>query len=253
MKNSYSKNKNLEKALFSAKDFIACMNFDRKDLPRKYVLIYQKTPLNYLKKKYKGSLTVRKIHEDIKIYQIGSIGVVKLDGIGAPNAVAILEELIALGGRHFLNLGSAGGLKRLGIFVCDKAIRGEGTSSHYMPRGKYSYPDRRLTEKLAESLKKEGLDYEMAPVWTTDAVYRETKTKISQYRREGVAAVDMEASALFVVAMVKKVKMAAAFAAGDLLGEKWTPQFNEMTHKKALNKLVNAGIECLMGSRSENA
>ena len=41
--------------------------------------------------------------------------------------------------------------------------------------------------------------------WTIDAPYRETVAEIRRYRQEGVATVDMEASALFAVAAYRGV------------------------------------------------
>jgi len=78
----------------------------------------------------------------------------KMTGIGAPNATAVFEELIALGGKEFINVGTAGGLHHEGIFLCNKALRDEGTSHHYLPNGKFTYPDEKLTKKLGRLLEK---------------------------------------------------------------------------------------------------
>ncbi|HEY3289012.1 MAG TPA: hypothetical protein VGK87_02685, partial [Anaerolineae bacterium] len=58
-------------------------------------------------------------------------------GIGAPLAIGILEEVIALGCRKFIACGGAGVLNRdiaVGhIIVSVSAVRDEGTSYHYLP------------------------------------------------------------------------------------------------------------------------
>jgi uridine phosphorylase len=55
-------------------------------------------------------------------------------GIGAPAAATVLEELIALGVREFISIGTAGCLqpqRALGeAIVCTGAIRDEGVSHH---------------------------------------------------------------------------------------------------------------------------
>ena len=57
--------------------------------------------------------------------------------MGAPLAVGILEELIALGCRKFIACGGAGVLNQaiaLGNLVIPaSAVRDEGTSYHYLP------------------------------------------------------------------------------------------------------------------------
>jgi hypothetical protein len=69
--------------------------------------------------------------------------VLKVPGFGAPTAVMTLEELIAFGINRFVNLGTAGGLQAelsVGdLVICDRAIRDEGTSHHYVPFEKYAY------------------------------------------------------------------------------------------------------------------
>lgn len=58
-------------------------------------------------------------------------------GIGAPAAVATMEEMIAFGCRTFIAVGGAGALipdLALGYaMVVDQALRDEGTSHHYLP------------------------------------------------------------------------------------------------------------------------
>lgn len=239
------KNKHLEESLFSPED-----NFKRKKhlrkiskRPKRYIIIYYPYLLNFFKRKYKPRRI--DINRLITLYQYKDIAVVQMTGIGAPNAVTVLEELICLGGKEFLNIGSAGGLHDFGVFLCDKAIRDEGTSYHYLPHGKHSYPDKYLTEKLAKSIRKHGLEFQKGCTWTIDAPYRETIKEINHYRNEGVKTVDMEASALFAVATVRNVKIASAFVVSDILGEKkWNPQFDAKHVKQKLEELVDISVDC---------
>jgi uridine phosphorylase len=169
-----------------------------------------------------------------------------MKGIGSPHAATILEELISLGGKEFLNIGLAGGLDTFGIYLCEAAIRDEGTSHHYLPQGKYSYPDSKLTQRLARCLKKNRIEFTRGITWTIDAPYRETKTEIAHYKKEGVKTVEMEASALFAVAKMRKVKIASAFAVSDIVGgEAWDPQFQAKHVVQNVNKLFDVGVECL--------
>ncbi|MEK6904857.1 MAG: nucleoside phosphorylase, partial [Nanoarchaeota archaeon] len=181
------------------------------------------------------------------IYQHKNIGIVLMTGIGSPNAATVMEELIALGGKEFLNIGSAGGLKDFGIFLCEKSIRDEGTSYHYITLGKYAYPDKGLTNRLEKQLVKNRISFQKATSWTIDAPYRETKAEIQKYKKQGVATVEMESSALFTVAQVRKVKIASAFVVSDILGDdKWDPQFDAKHVNQNLNKLFDVALECLL-------
>jgi uridine phosphorylase len=242
------KNKHLEKALFHAEDWINYRKFDKSKFPKKLIITYQGSALRYLRKKFKGKYTEFKIHTNFKVHIIDGkgIGFVKMTGIGAPHAGTMVEELIGLGVKKIINIGTAGGLQKEGVFLCDRAIRDEGTSYHYISSGKYSYPDEKLTKELEKSIKKIGLNYEKATTWTIDAPYRETKTEIEHYRKQGVATVEMEASALFAIAKLRKVKIASAFIVSDTLIEEWNPKFHHINVIKTQNRLMDAAIDCLI-------
>lgn len=217
------------------------------DIPKKCVLAYQTSALNYFRRRYKPEAKI-KLNPDLIIHRYNNVGFVRIAGIGSPNAVACLEELVALGGKTFLTIGNAGGLQHEGVFLCTKALKDEGTSYHYTRCGKYSFPDKKLTLKFGKYITKQGIELSKGSTWTIDAPYRETKAEIKHYAKKGISTVEMEASALFAVAQYRKAKIASAFVVGDLLTEKgWEPKFREIAKKRALNQLVDASISCLLG------
>ena len=236
-------NKHLHESLFSPKDYVKYRKVKRKNLPAHYILTYQRSAKAYFLRKFKPKKL--KAHGHLDIYIHKGIGFVKMNGIGSPHAVTTFEELIALGGKEFLNIGTVGGLKSPGVFLCTKALRDEGTSSHYTSHEPFSYPDERLTNSFRKTLIQQNLNPIDAATWTIDAPYRETKAEIEHYRNKNIATVEMEASALFAVAKYRKVKIASAFVVSDILGEKWDPQFHKLNLKVTLNKLIDAGVSCL--------
>ncbi|MEK7655485.1 MAG: nucleoside phosphorylase, partial [Patescibacteria group bacterium] len=240
-------NKHLEQALFNPQDYVSWKNYlkkDYKNAPQKYIIIYYDKILDHFKRKY--SYKKIKLYRLITIFQHNNVGVVLMTGIGSPNAATVMEELIALGGKEFLNIGSAGGLNDFGVYLCEKSIRDEGTSHHYLSHEKFAFPDEGLTARMEKGLQKNRIQFHKAPSWTIDAPYRETKAEIQKYKKQGVATVEMESSALFTVARVRKVKIAAAFVVSDVLGdEKWDPQFDAKHVNQKLNQLFDVAMECL--------
>ena len=233
--------------VFSPKDFVkyAYPQLDRRNLPRKYIIAYQNSTLKHFRKVCKPTRRI-KLHDDFVIHAYGNTGFVRTPGIGSPNAVACLEELIALGGKKFLTVGTAGGLKDTGVFLCTKSLRDEGTSYHYTRRGKYAYPDKKLMSQFEKSIKKLGIRMKTCAAWTTDATFRETVGKIASYRKRGISTVDMEASALFTVAKYRRVRIASAFVVSDIIGSgEWEPHFLEKEVPKQLSLLVDAAVACL--------
>ena len=178
------------------------------------------------------------------------IGVVGGFGIGAPAVVSRVEGLIAYGVTQFVSIGFAGSLQadlELGdIVVCDRAIRDEGTSYHYLPPSKYAEASPTMTARLIDTTKRLGIPYRVGTGWTVDAPYRETAAEVRQYQAEGVAAVDMEASALFALAEYRNVDLGAMFTISDLLADKaWRPDFISDTVVNGLMELYRISVETL--------
>ncbi|WP_321491951.1 nucleoside phosphorylase [uncultured Desulfobacter sp.] len=148
--------------------------------------------------------------------------------IGAPYGVMLLESLIAKGAKAVIVLGWCGALTSdlsVGdLVVVEKALADEGTSRHYMDlRGDLQavHAEARLTSKLVDELKIAGLEARArTTIWTTDAIYRETPEKVAWYRDKGAWAVEMECSALFAAAALRKIPIAALLVVSDSLARK---------------------------------
>lgn len=162
-------------------------------------------------------------------------------GVGAPAAVTVLEEAIALGVRDILVVGTGGSLQPAlpigALIVPTSAIREDGTSFHYMPAGVELAPDPTLAQALAEEVVALGGGVAFGPVWTTDAPYREMRSKVAAYGAMGALAVEMEASALFALAQFRGVRLALLMAVSDELFHDWRPGFH-MAEARAAQKLT---------------
>ncbi len=147
-------------------------------------------------------------------------------GVGAPLAAAMLEDMIALGGRKFIACGGAGSLQReivLGhLVIPSTAVRDEGTSYHYLPPGREVSASPEGVAAIQQTLDAHEVSYLVGKTWTTDAIYRETPAKIARRQAEGCLTVEMEASAFFAVAQFRGVTFAQILYGGDdLSGELW--------------------------------
>jgi uridine phosphorylase len=163
----------------------------------------------------------------------GAVALVADFGIGAPVAAVMLEDLIALGCRRVVSMGTTGGMDpslQVGdLVVCTDAIRDEGTSHHYLPAGEPARADVELTDALAAELDRRDEPHRRAPAWTTDAPYRETKEEVLRHVEAGVPVVEMEAAALFAVAQVRGAQVGSLLVVSDVLSTldgTWVPEFH---------------------------
>jgi uridine phosphorylase len=168
--------------------------------------------------------------------------------VGSPYAAMMMESLVAKGVRQILVLGWCGSLRadiQTGdLIVPGKGLVDEGTSRNYAvldPVTPQTFPHAGLTGKLADSLAARGLTSVQGPVWTTDAIYRETPKKIDWFRGQGAVAVEMECSALFSVAAFQNVEVAALLVVSDsLAGGNWDPGFRRYRFKTARHDACEA-------------
>ncbi len=179
-----------------------------------------------------------------------AIGVLGGFGFGAPVATFLLENFAALGTTKFISIGTAGGLQpgcRAGeLVLCERAIRDEGVSHHYVPSAKYAEPSDLLTSQLAGALDRAGLTFSRGCTWTIDTPYRESVDEARQYQAEGVVCVEMEAAALFAVGAFRSVHVASAFVISDLLdAEEWQPLMKHDATGAGLNQLYEAALDTL--------
>ena len=168
------------------------------------------------------------------------------NGIGAPGVSMLLEILIELGIKRFINVGIAGGLQKASnigdVVVCTSAIRDEGVSYHYLADPSApALPSENLTAAFMRTLKDDGILYTQGPTWTIDAFFRETVGEIQYYQQEGVVTVEMEAAALFVISTLRGVDMASGFVISDSVAELvWYPQILAQETHESLFRLYQA-------------
>src|SRR5215207_3628669 len=142
-------------------------------------------------------------------------------GIGSPVVANLAEEMIAWGAKRIVILSLAGGLQpdlsAGDIVICDRAIRDEGTSYHYLPAGKYVNATPDFVSHLSSIFGKKGLPHSIGGTWSTDAPYRESREEALIYQKEGIMAVDMESSGLFAVGNARNIETTSILVVGDSL------------------------------------
>jgi uridine phosphorylase len=226
-------------------------SFPKIDPPEALIFCFR----NGLPRRMRWKVPVRKVGRVLGDFYLirrarGRVAVVSDFGIGAPVIASLTEEMIAFGVKKFVILSWGGGLQpdlKLGdIVVCDRAIRDEGVSHHYLAAQKYVSADADLTRLVKESIEKQNWSCRLGSTWTTDAPYRETIAEVRQYQSEGVQTVEMETAALFVLGQVHGVQAASVVIASDSLsGLKWQPPSDMKTIDRSFQVAYSAIIDAL--------
>jgi DeoD family purine-nucleoside phosphorylase len=139
-------------------------------------------------------------------------------GMGGPSAAIVIEELIALGARSLVRVGTCGGLDldlRLGeLVVATSALAQDGTS-RALGAAAEEHPDPGLTDALAAAGARPGRLVTTDLFYTRDPAHeRELR---DSWRAAGALGVEMETAVLFTLARVRGVRAASLLAVSDLL------------------------------------
>jgi uridine phosphorylase len=180
----------------------------------------------------------------------GRVAVLTEFGGGSPMVVELAEELAVMGARRMILMTWGGALQADlqpgDIVVCDRALRDDGASHHYLPSQKYVQAHPALTQRLADGIRARGSGVMVGATWTTDAPYRETESEVRAWQAEGVQTVEMEAAGLFAVGQVRGLETAAVVVVMDSLASyRWQAPASLTPIQHALEIVYAAAIEAL--------
>jgi len=168
-------------------------------------------------------------------------------GFYSPDSAFVTELVCAAGVEKLIRIGSCGALRddiAIGDFiVADNVIRGDGATQYYVEGDYVSQVDQRLTSILVDTFKTIGGTHS-GGVWTTDAIFRETKAIVNSYIEKGAIAVDMVTSPFVTLANIYKKKVAVILAVSDNL---ITGQlgFTDYRYFEAEMKMINGVFSLL--------
>jgi len=136
-------------------------------------------------------------------------------GIGCPSAAIAVEELANIGAEVFIRVGTTGALQEnvhMGdLVIASAAVRADGTSKIYAPLEFPAVADFDVSAALLQAAKKFKRRTHFGVVLSTDAFYGNHRI-MKRWSKFGVLAVEMESSAIFTIAALKKLKAGSILA-----------------------------------------
>ncbi len=142
--------------------------------------------------------------------------------IGSPQAALVINCLAYLDNlKSVVMLGMCGGIDdilEIGDFLIPSAaIRGEGTSRHYLPQEFPAIPASSVNLFCIGAVKKTGFTPRCGIVYTTDRRLWEFDDEFVSYlRRQRILAIEMELATLFSVAYKYEVPIGSIMLVSDL-------------------------------------
>ena len=147
---------------------------------------------------------------------------VQSTGMGCPSAGIVYEELIELGARRLVRVGTCGAIAD-GLAMADTVIglsaspvdttaRQYAAMDGYAPCATYG-----LVEAAARLSRESGRRVHVGPIVTSPMFYDPDSTNVARWERAGHLAVEMEAAMLYAVSAVHRVEALAMMTVSDLV------------------------------------
>ena len=130
--------------------------------------------------------------------------------MGTPTTSIVVEELLMLGVTTFIRVGTTGGFSgtAIGDAVIALAAAANTGVGQVLGGGEATAPtaDFDVVLALIEAAKQNGLTYHVGPIVTGDYFYDPTPGGSGRWGRRGYLSAEMEAAAVFLIAMRERAK-----------------------------------------------
>lgn len=137
----------------------------------------------------------------------------------APDTAMTTEILCAAGVEWLIRIGSCGSLQdhvKIGdLVIVTGAIRGEGTTSYYVPRNFSTVAHPEIVNALKQAAETLNMRYHLGWIFTTDALFQETPELIQELNQQQVSSIDMVTSTFLTIAQLRNKKAGAILAVSD--------------------------------------
>ena len=173
-------------------------------------------------------------------------------GMGAPSTAIVLEELINLGGKVFIRVGSAGGidpnLNSGDVVISTASVRDDGTTSFYFRPTFPAAADFDVTKIMIETGKKITNKISYGIVISQDAFYVPYRDEeMELFVKAKVKAIEMESGCVFILAQYRGAKAGAVFALdGNVTLKQIKPEGHETAFKQAEDIAIKIGLESIV-------
>jgi len=178
-------------------------------------------------------------------------------GIGCPSTAIVVEELIRIGAKTLIRVGTTGALQpeiNVGdIVVATGAVRSDGTSRAYIPLEYPAVADFDVTSALLRVAKSSSIKVHRGIIQSSDAFYGENGGEIKKLINGNVLSVEMESSTLFTIASIRRVQAGTILAVdGNLVKHIKKGEFEpdektgELDYR--VQRAINEEIKIALGS-----
>ena len=172
---------------------------------------------------------------------------VQATGMGCPSAAIVIEELIQLGVKRLIRVGTCGGLQpdlELGdLIVAVTAVPADATARHligtdvHCPTASWE-----LVHGAVHAAKELGQTMRVGPIVSSDLFYNPDDGQYGRWSDRGILAVEMEAAVLFTIGALKKVQAGCLLTVSDVVVEGEFKRITDEELRAAVDRMTRVGL-----------
>jgi DeoD family purine-nucleoside phosphorylase len=171
---------------------------------------------------------------------------VQATGMGCPSAAIVVEELVQLGVKRMLRVGTCGGLQpdmKLGdLIVAISAIAADSTAAHLVNEPHVPTADWELVHGAVHAAKDLGKPVRVGPIVSSDLFYNPDGGQYQRWSDRGVLAVEMEAAVLFTLGALRKVKAGCLLTVSDVVVEGEFVRISDEEMRNAVDQMTQLAL-----------
>jgi DeoD family purine-nucleoside phosphorylase len=172
---------------------------------------------------------------------------VQSSGMGCPSAAIVIEELVQLGVKKIMRVGTCGGLQSdltIGELVIALSATGsDATSAHYV-LGEPHAPtaDFGLVHEAVHQAKHLGKLVRVGPVVSADIFYSPDAGLAGRWAERGILAVEMEAAVLFTLGALRKIQTGCMLIVSDVIVDGEFVRISDEEMRKAVDEMTELAL-----------
>jgi DeoD family purine-nucleoside phosphorylase len=166
--------------------------------------------------------------------------------MGCPSAAIVIEELVQLGCKKLMRVGTCGGLQpshQLGdMIVALTAVPQDGTVQTYVKEPHCPTADWDLVHGAVHYAKEFGQPIHVGPVVSSDVFYNPDSEQYQRWSDRGVLAVEMEAAILFTLGALRKVQAGCLLTVSDIVVEGEFTRITDDELRAAVDRMTRVAL-----------
>jgi 5'-methylthioadenosine phosphorylase/purine-nucleoside phosphorylase len=173
---------------------------------------------------------------------------VQSTGMGCPSAAIAIEELIMLGAKRIVRVGTCGGLQpgmTMGeLVVATCATPADHTALNYTG-GEMHAPaaDFELVWSAVNHARAVNRSIRVGGIVSSDVFYQPDTTLAQRWSDRGILAVEMEAAVLFTIGALRKIRAAAMCTVSDIVVDGEFVRIGDEELRRAVDEMTEIALE----------